>query len=50
MPADDVQPVTAVEEEKIEAEAPAPEVEDDDQTDLASKTRRELAELDDLDV
>ncbi len=50
VPADDVQPVTAVEEEKIEAEAPAPEVEDDDQTDLASKTRRELAELDDLDV
>ncbi len=49
---DDTQaePVTEAEEEKIEAEAPAPEVEDDDQTDLASKTRRELAELDDLDV
>ena len=37
-------------EPTIEAEAPAQEVEDDDQVDLASKTRRELAELDDLDV
>lgn len=47
---DDIQSVTPAEEEQITAEAPAPEVEDDDQTDLASKTRRELAELDDLDV
>ncbi len=37
-------------EPTIEAEAPAQEVEDDDQVDLASKTRRELAELDDLEL
>lgn len=53
-PADDSPATTdeaVAEAEPIaEAEAPAPEVEADDQTDLASKTRRELAELDDLDV
>jgi len=38
------------EEARIEAEAPSHETEDDDESDLASKTRRELAELDDLDV
>lgn len=37
-------------EPEVEAQAPTVESEDDDQNDLASKTRRELAELDDLDL
>lgn len=48
--ATDAEPVTVEEEAKIVAGAPASEVEDDDQTDLAAKTRRELAELDDLEL
>lgn len=42
--------VVEEEEPTVEEQAPAPESQDDDQSDLASKTRRELAELDDLDL
>lgn len=55
-PVDEAADMTSNEESVAEAEpavreeASSSEVEDDDQTDLASKTRRELAELDDLDV
>lgn len=48
--ATDAESINEEDEEKIVEQAPAPEDEDDDQNDLASKTRRELAELDDLDV